>query len=71
MSKLDLINIRKWVAVVCIAWTAGILWGFVLTGIFKFGFGFDSPNLLFYVGIPTALIVIVVLWRRLPKILGF
>ncbi|MCQ8895615.1 hypothetical protein NQT62_04055 [Limnobacter humi] len=64
-------NARKWTAVTCIAIGTGIFYGAVAAILVKFGLRVSENEALLYAGLPVAVVVAILIWPRLPKILGF
>ncbi|MBG7620714.1 hypothetical protein I5R65_14690 [Herbaspirillum sp. AP02] len=72
MNKMDWLGtLRCYVSVVSSAIALGIAWG--MLGAFggRFLFGLQEVQALLFVGLPVGLLVVVLMWKRLPRILGF
>ena len=53
----------------CVA--ASLFWGFLVGVAAKFAFGLSDNNAFFLVALPTAFVIAILLWPRLPKLFGF
>ena len=65
---------RKWVTIVSCLVVAFLFWGLLVAGLTRYFFKVSEEGALLYVGLPTGLVVLAILWAKLPKLtraLGF
>ncbi|MBL8377589.1 MAG: hypothetical protein JNM79_06975 [Burkholderiales bacterium] len=62
---------RRYVSVVASAIGLGIAWGALAAFGSRFLFDLQEVPSLMFVGFPVGLLVVVLMWKRLPRILGF
>lgn len=63
--------IRRYVTVTAAAIGAGRAWGTFAAISAKLTFDLKESDALLFAGLPVALLIIVLIWKRLPRILGF
>lgn len=72
MNKMNWLGtLRRHVSVVASAISLGIAWGMLAAAGGRFLFGLQEEQSLLFVGLPFGLLVVVLMWKRLPRILGF
>jgi hypothetical protein len=71
MSDGVLGAIRRHVAVTAAAIGLGGAWGSLAAIGAKLGLGIQESHAWLFVGLPVAVVVVLVMWKRLPRILGF
>lgn len=64
-------TIRRYIAVISVALTAGFFWGMAVGIVVRRLTNLSEEDTLLFVVLPVAVFIMAVLWRRLPKILGF
>lgn len=62
---------RKWISVASIAVFTGGFYGTVAAILVKYGLHMSEKTALLYVGLPVAIMGVVFIWPKLPKLLGF
>ena len=65
---------RKWVTIVSCLVVAFLFWGLLAAGLTRYFFKVSEEGALLYVGLPTGLVILAILWAKLPKLtraLGF
>ncbi len=72
MNKMDWFGtLRRYVSVVASATGLGIAWGALAAFASRFLFDLQEVPSLLLVGLPVGLLVVALMWKRLPRILGF
>lgn len=72
MNKMDWLGtLRRYVSVVSSAISLCIAWGMLAAFGGRLLFGLQEMQALLFVGLPVGLLVVVLMWKRLPRILGF
>lgn len=71
MSDGVLGAIRRHVTVTAAAIGLGGAWGSLAAIGVKLGLGVQEAHAWLFVGLPVAVVVVLVMWKRLPRILGF
>lgn len=71
MSDSVLITIRRYVTVTAAAMGIGGAWGALAAIGAKLGLGLQETDAWLFVGLPVAVVVVLLMWKRLPRILGF
>lgn len=64
-------TLRRYVSVVASAIGLGIAWGALAAFGSRFLFDLQEVPSLLFVGLPVGLLVVALMWKRLPRILGF
>lgn len=70
-SRSRLTRVLEFCTKVCIAVGAGGFWGLVFAQILQRVFDVDGDNAFVYGTLPVTLLFVVLVWKRLPKALGF
>lgn len=71
MSHSVLALIRRHVTVTAAAIGVGGAWGSLGAIAAKLGLGLQETHSWLFVGLPVAAVVVLLMWKRLPRILGF
>jgi hypothetical protein len=71
MSDGMLDSIRRHVSVTAAAIGLGGAWGSLAAIGAKLGLGIQETHAWLFVGLPVAVVVVLLMWKRLPRILGF
>lgn len=71
MSDGMLGSIRRYVTVTAASIGLGGTWGALAAIGAKLGLGMHESHAWLFVGLPVAVVVVFLMWKRLPRILGF
>lgn len=71
MSDSVLNSIRRHITVTAAAIGLGGAWGSLAAIGAKLGLGIQETNAWLFVGVPVSVVVVLLMWKRLPRILGF